>query len=243
MNVAAVRNLGIAQASAPWIAFLDDDDLWAPHKLREQLAAAARRDAVFVYGPAVRVDEEVHVLHHDTTLPDPERAARLLLRTNPIPGGCSNPLARTEVLRSVGGFDDRMHLIADWDLWIRLAAAGRSARCEEVLVAYVMHPGNMIMGDTTGLEAEFRRLVAKHGARARECGQHFNGLEFQRWVASGSWRAGQKRDAVRGYLNGARRNLTARNVGYVGYQVLNRLNDRLRPPPPPADPPWLELYR
>jgi glycosyltransferase involved in cell wall biosynthesis len=243
INVAAVRNLGIAQASARWTAFLDDDDLWAPHKLREQLAAAARRDAVFVYGAAIRVDEKVRVLYDDTQPPDPDRVARGLLRTNPIPGGCSNPLGRTDVLRSVGGFDDRLHQLSDWDLWIRLAAAGPSARCEEVLVAYVIHPGNMILGDNTGLEAEFERLVAKHGARARECGQHFNGLEFQRWIASGTWRAGRKRDAVRSYLNGARRNLTPRNVGYIGHQVLSSVKDRLRPPPAVAHPSWLELYR
>lgn len=36
----AARNEGVAAAIAPWIAFLDDDDLWTPGKLAIQIAVA-----------------------------------------------------------------------------------------------------------------------------------------------------------------------------------------------------------
>ena len=42
-GVSGARNSGIAAARGNWIAFLDDDDLWAPDKLSAQLAAANRR--------------------------------------------------------------------------------------------------------------------------------------------------------------------------------------------------------
>lgn len=41
------RNLGVAHARAPWIAFLDDDDEWMPRKLEVQLAAARAQPLAF----------------------------------------------------------------------------------------------------------------------------------------------------------------------------------------------------
>jgi glycosyltransferase involved in cell wall biosynthesis len=40
-GLAAARNTGIRAARSKWIAFLDDDDVWLPAKLAEQLAQAA----------------------------------------------------------------------------------------------------------------------------------------------------------------------------------------------------------
>ena len=42
LGAAKARNVGITAARTPWVAFLDNDDLWAPTKLELQLKALAR---------------------------------------------------------------------------------------------------------------------------------------------------------------------------------------------------------
>lgn len=46
---AAARNGALAQAQGRWIAFLDSDDLWLPHKLERSLAHAQAREAALVF--------------------------------------------------------------------------------------------------------------------------------------------------------------------------------------------------
>jgi glycosyltransferase involved in cell wall biosynthesis len=241
-GVAAARNAGISRARGKWVAFLDDDDLWSPRKLRIQVDAALSAGAYFAYSGAVVVDRRLAVLtRYDT--PDPDTLTRNLLRLNVIPGGASNIVARADVLRELGGFDEDFMHLDDWDLWIRLADAGPAAACPEILVAYVQHDGNRVLRDRGELPHEFTLLRAKHRERSARHGTDFDGVDFGRWLAHAHRRAGDKRRAIGVYVRGAVRHRNAGNVVRAAGTIMGeRTMQRLAPTAEQPAPAWLSLY-
>ena len=203
-GVAVARNAGISAARGRWVSFLDDDDLWAPRKLRAQVDSAEAAGAVFAYSAGGGLDASRRFLFA-VPPPDPATVTKALLRWNVIWCGCSNVLARADVVRELGAFDERLVQLADWDLWIRLALAGDAAATSEILVGYVMHDESMLLTDRREVFPEMDYLVEKHGDAAREHGVELDQALFTRWVARGHRRAGRRTQAARTFLRGARR--------------------------------------
>ena len=132
---AAARATGLAELDTELVALADADDVWAPGKLRAQLDALARHpDAAVCFGRAVVIDaagratgEKLPELRAGVLPADALRHE--LYERNAVPA--ASAVVRVDELEAVGGFIPATPLPAgtDWDLWLRLVAAGRTFVC------------------------------------------------------------------------------------------------------------------
>jgi len=115
----AARNQGVKASTSEWIAFQDSDDEWLPFKLEMHLARAAESGADVIWSPVL------------TDSSDP-RTVTTTHEFGPIVGAlCSGnfislqaTLVSRAAFETVGGLDETLPRYQDWDLWLKLAAAG-----------------------------------------------------------------------------------------------------------------------
>ncbi len=138
----AARNAGAELARTPWLAFCDDDDLWAPTKLARQLdAVSAMPERQWSATGCVYIDVRDRVVGAQW-LRSPETVGEQLRTGNAVPGGGSSLLVDRALFARVGGFATGLEGAHDWDLAIRLAQRSALAYVDLPLVAYRRWPGN-----------------------------------------------------------------------------------------------------
>lgn len=197
-GVAAARNAGLERVTSEWVAFVDDDDVWAPEKLASQLdALAARPECEWSCTGAVVVDDSLAIVGAET-VPSEARLLERLLSYNAVPGGGSSVLARAEAVRVVGGFDPRLRVVADWDLWIRLVQRSPVAAVARPLVGYVRHADSMSR-QLEELRHELEHVAEKHAEARTELGLEFPWERWLLWAAAMHRRAGHRRDPAEIY--------------------------------------------
>lgn len=141
-GVAAARNTAIAHATGSWIAPIDADDIWYPHKIAKQVQKILEADASvgLVYTWSVFIDEQARLLKHCQMGQFSGDVLTPLVFSN-FPGNSSSVLIRRACLEQVGGYDSSYRDYdaqgcEDWDLYLRIAAHYQFLVVPELLVGY-----------------------------------------------------------------------------------------------------------
>jgi glycosyltransferase involved in cell wall biosynthesis len=186
-GVSSARNRGAAEARGDWLAFVDDDDLWAPDKLARQLHAAQTVGRDWAYAGSVNITDHSEIVYGRPPLP-PEEVVAALPRYNAIPGGGSNVVVQRTTWVRAGPFDTRLRNTEDWEMWIRLARHGPPACVCSPLVGYRVHNSNSSL-DIAEIVRGTKLIEALHNTTA-DWGR------LHRWLAESCLRRGQRREAI-----------------------------------------------
>jgi glycosyltransferase involved in cell wall biosynthesis len=216
-GVSTARNRGAAEARGEWLAFVDDDDLWAPDKLVRQLTAAEAAGCQWAYAGSVSITESLRILHGEPP-PPPATVVKALPRYNAIPGGGSNVVVRRTTFQRVGPFDSRLRNTEDWELWIRLAKAGPPAWVCHPLIAYRVHSANSSL-DVAEIVRGTRLIEELHGTTA-DWGRLY------RWLAESYLRTGLRGPALVHFAKAAVRGQAAGVASDLGDILRRRIARR-----------------
>jgi glycosyltransferase involved in cell wall biosynthesis len=163
-GVSIARNVGVADTSGDFIAFLDDDDRWHPRRLERLMSALGNEPLAAVAYSAMRT---VDATGSRELAPADQVAVESRLDVARRRTGIILPaiMIRRSAFVAVGGFHSRIRLAQDLDLILRLAEYGDFVFVPSTLVDY---------------RASAQNVTRRHRELTRSI-DHV--LRFHRWAA------------------------------------------------------------
>jgi glycosyltransferase involved in cell wall biosynthesis len=229
VSVAAARARAVTEAKGEWLAFLDQDDIWLPHKLAAQNAVIEQDmtgRVALVYGRTLRFDLRGRLSafdpwHSHKRLPEGDIFAELLRRPSFI--ALSSASIRRTAFIDACGTPAYVNYCPDYYYCVAISRRYLAACVQEPCCLYRVHQSNM--------SQLYRRQIHEEALRIIEAAAEWPAQRrilrtrrrvHQTWIGVEEIRT---RDAVG---SGIRRILLKGSLTYLTFRPLLVLARRLR---------------
>jgi glycosyltransferase involved in cell wall biosynthesis len=155
------RNRATSQAKGEWLAFLDQDDIWLPRKLQQQMALADDPTGI-IYGRAIQFypngkQRDYDYAHEFRPLPEGDIFSQLF--TDACFIAMSSAVLRRSAVEEVGPIPEAIQSVPDYYLYVAVARRYPARAVQEAVCRYRMHPGSMSQTNRQRLHQETLLII------------------------------------------------------------------------------------
>lgn len=207
-------NFGIEHSTGEYIAVFNDDDLWGPEKIAQQVQALdSNPKAGLVHTAGWFIDDQGNEIPGAPLgFPWPKTESgevfpELIERNKII---ASSVMFRRSIIKQVGLFEPGFWGCGDWDMWLRIAQVSEVVHIDQPLTFYRVHPNqacrfeDRMNEDGVVIRTKLAKIaddMAKISARHQQAFAH----NFAALGTEMMWR-GNRAEARRNYLESLRLN-------------------------------------
>lgn len=208
---------GFARATGDVLCWINAGDMYLSGAL-DSAGKLLADDLDMIFGDDFYIDEDNRVLSYSRGWVSNLRTAMLYGGWTPLQDAC---FWRRGLYQSIGGIDRSLRYAADYDLFLRMALAGRAGYVPVTFSAFRRHAGQKSVSGSAAYEDERRRV------RAREIGA-FSAASMQKALYRGINRAAMSARARLAPLKWRRPDLVGMRVTRLPCAVYWRAGQRFQ---------------
>ncbi len=168
-GVGAALNLGLQASCYPWVAIMHADDIALPERLETQIQMAQTDPAVVIWGTdGFHINSKGQVISKFRVGPlDKADCARRRVRGELVQAIHPTVLLNREVALRVGGYDPKMTVCEDIELFDRMMTQGMLVTIPQKLLQYRVHGNSLSMQKYMSQGVIARFVLARQKGRMR----------------------------------------------------------------------------